>query len=100
MPFYFDYDLLLLAVPAVLYAADTDRDPRLTAAWVTLAAELYVNAPLAGRLARDPGGGAAWRAWPRRRSAGRAGLPCPTRWSFRAANRSPGRRSGRPGQPF
>ena len=50
MPFYFDYDLLLLAVPAVLYAADADRDRRLTAAWVVLAAELYVNAPLAGRL--------------------------------------------------
>jgi hypothetical protein len=55
MPFYFDYDLLLLAIPATLYAAERitypDRinpnDRYLTASWVTLFAWLYVNAPLA-----------------------------------------------------
>ncbi len=50
MPFYFDYDLLLLAVPLTLYAADPARDRRLTAAWVVLYAELFVNAPVAGRF--------------------------------------------------
>ncbi len=50
MPFYFDYDLLLLAVPAALYAADARRDPRLTAAWVGLYGWLFVNAAIASRL--------------------------------------------------
>jgi hypothetical protein len=43
MPFYFDYDLLLLAVPATLYAIDPRRDRRVTAAWVVLYVWLFVN---------------------------------------------------------
>ncbi len=54
MPFHFDYDLLLLAVPASLYAADPTRGQWLTVGWVALAAELYVNAPLAGRTGVIP----------------------------------------------
>lgn len=33
MPFYFDYDLLLLAVPAVLFAADRMRQPQTRFRW-------------------------------------------------------------------
>jgi hypothetical protein len=43
MPFYFDYDLLLLAVPATLYAMDPNRDRRVTAAWAVLYLWLFVN---------------------------------------------------------
>jgi hypothetical protein len=43
MPFYFDYDLLLLAVPAVLAARRHDADGRVIAAWVALYAWLMVN---------------------------------------------------------
>jgi hypothetical protein len=43
MPFYFDYDLLLLAVPATLYAMDQNRDRRVTAAWAVLYLWLFVN---------------------------------------------------------
>ena len=43
MPFYFDYDLLLLAVPAVLAARGRDADGRVIAAWVALFAWLMVN---------------------------------------------------------
>ncbi len=52
MPFYFDYDLLLLAVPATLYAAERVQRPQLmnasedrilTAGWVLLFAWLFVN---------------------------------------------------------
>ena len=55
MPFYFDYDLLLLAVPAVLYAIDPNRDRRLTAAWAALYVVLYANAPLAAATHVGPG---------------------------------------------
>lgn len=47
MPFYFDYDLLLLAVPAALAARDVvvsgRADGRVTWAWVALYAWLIVN---------------------------------------------------------
>ena len=43
MPFYFDYDLLLLAVPAVLAARERVIDRRLIVAWVALYAWLMVN---------------------------------------------------------
>jgi len=47
MPFYFDYDLLLLAVPAVLTArqalAPGGIERRLTIAWIALYAWLMVN---------------------------------------------------------
>lgn len=57
MPFYFDYDLLLLAVPAVLLAAErlrshtgAERNSRwLTAAWCGLFVWLTVNADVAER---------------------------------------------------
>jgi hypothetical protein len=56
MPFYFDYDLLLLAVPAVLMArasmqrAVWDRlDSATLASWVALFAWMFVNPFLAGR---------------------------------------------------
>jgi hypothetical protein len=57
MPFYFDYDLLLLAVPATLYATDrltragaADRqDRQMHWAWAGLFAWLFVNPALAGR---------------------------------------------------
>ena len=49
MPFYFDYDLLLLAVPLTLYAADRQRDRWLSVGWVLLYAELFVNAAVASR---------------------------------------------------
>ena len=55
MPFYFDYDLLLLAIPAVLYAAervgrrDVYRRPDglYTATFIALFEWLYVNPPFA-----------------------------------------------------
>jgi hypothetical protein len=55
MPFYFDYDLLLLAVPATLYAVERVRRPELardgdiwlTRAWVALYLWLFVNPGLA-----------------------------------------------------
>lgn len=57
MPFYFDYDLLLLAVPAVLLAGEVrqrradnpaDRSDRwLTRAWIALAMWLFINASFA-----------------------------------------------------
>jgi hypothetical protein len=49
MPFYFDYDLLLLAVPLTLYAAERLRQPALpgdnwlTRAWVALFFWMFVN---------------------------------------------------------
>jgi hypothetical protein len=51
MPFYFDYDLLLLAIPATLYASERishpDRmaknDRWLTASWVALFFWLFFN---------------------------------------------------------
>ena len=56
MPFYFDYDLLLLAVPATLFAGEwigvthrTTLDRLRLAAWVALFAWLFVN-PHAARL--------------------------------------------------
>ncbi|HEX8324584.1 MAG TPA: glycosyltransferase family 87 protein [Tepidisphaeraceae bacterium] len=56
MPFYFDYDLLLLSVPAVLLAAETlvrpiDPQPAerwLIRSWVALYAWLLINPGLAG----------------------------------------------------
>ncbi len=58
MPFYFDYDLLLLSVPAVLFASEMisrapnapfDRVQRMMiGTWIALFAWLYVNPPLAG----------------------------------------------------
>jgi hypothetical protein len=53
MPFYFDYDLMLLAVPAVLYAAErvgsggAAKDVWLTRAWVALYAWMLVNPGIA-----------------------------------------------------
>jgi len=57
MPFYFDYDLLLLAVPATLYAVERVIRPELsrpgdlwlTRAWVALFLWLFVNPGLAMR---------------------------------------------------
>jgi hypothetical protein len=57
MPFYFDYDLLLLSVPATLYAAERVRRPDLarandvwlTRSWVALFLWLFVNPALAMR---------------------------------------------------
>jgi hypothetical protein len=56
MPFYFDYDLLLLAVPAVLFAGEmlsaspgkraTLSDRWLMRSWVLLFAVLLINSPL------------------------------------------------------
>jgi hypothetical protein len=49
MPFYFDYDLLLLAVPLTLYAAERLRQPALpgdvwlTRGWVALFFWMFVN---------------------------------------------------------
>ena len=50
MPFYFDYDLLLLAVPLTLYAADRQRQRSLTVAWAVLYGWMFVNAPIASRF--------------------------------------------------
>jgi len=60
MPFYFDYDLLLLSVPAVLFAGEIlarapgtklDRMQRtLVGAWIALFFWLYVNPPIAAKF--------------------------------------------------
>jgi hypothetical protein len=57
IPYFMDYDLLLLAVPAVLFAADVVRSGTLCAsdrwtlrAWVALYAWAYVNPGLSGLL--------------------------------------------------
>jgi hypothetical protein len=55
MPFYFDYDLLLLAIPATLYAAEriaapdktAPSDLRLTCSWAALYCWLFFNPALA-----------------------------------------------------
>ena len=50
MPFYFDYDLLLLAIPAVLLGAEAMAarvDRRLVTVWVALYATLMVSAGVA-----------------------------------------------------
>jgi hypothetical protein len=54
MPYYLDYDLLLLSVPAVLFAAETisrpstaPRDRRLTRLWIAFYLLLLVNPALA-----------------------------------------------------
>jgi Glycosyltransferase family 87 len=55
MPFYFDYDLLLLAVPLTLYAIErishpqftNSTDARFTLAWTSLFAWLYFNPAIA-----------------------------------------------------
>jgi hypothetical protein len=50
MPFYFDYDLLLLAVPATLYGVSRmgrKNDRVATGIWVLLALSLFVNPNLA-----------------------------------------------------
>jgi alpha-1,2-mannosyltransferase len=53
MPYYMDYDLMLLAVPAVLFAADALREgrvdsigKRLFIAWIALYVWLFFNATL------------------------------------------------------
>ncbi len=63
MPFYFDYDLLLLSIPAVLWAREfvTTRVRRPLASvdrwclfgWVGLYLWTFVNPPLAGRMRLD-----------------------------------------------
>lgn len=58
MPFYFDYDLLLLAVPAVLFVSDRmriDRDSAradrlITANWIALYGWQMVNDEFAGKF--------------------------------------------------
>jgi hypothetical protein len=58
MPFYFDYDLLLMAVPATLLACEwmqrrtplTGADRALRWAWVALFIATVLNAPLAPRM--------------------------------------------------
>ena len=58
MPYYVDYDLLLLAIPAVLFAAEmlcsdgewARRDVWLVRAWIGLFFLLLINAPLTGIL--------------------------------------------------
>src|SRR5690606_41437490 len=51
MPFYFDYDLLLLAIPAVLLAREALAGGIIPAwlrrVWAALYAWMYVNAPVA-----------------------------------------------------
>ena len=63
MPFYFDYDLLLLAIPAVLTAADFRRAGRdlgqvadrwLPTAWVVLWFSTILNMPVAGATRFSP----------------------------------------------
>jgi hypothetical protein len=58
MPFYFDYDMLLLAVPAVLFASELMRDRRATPrgmdlwlrrGWVALAVWMLINPGFAQR---------------------------------------------------
>jgi alpha-1,2-mannosyltransferase len=56
MPFYFDYDLLLLSVPAVLFAAEIvaqqgqmqEEDRWLVRAWVVLFVIMFFNALVSG----------------------------------------------------
>ncbi len=55
LPFCFDYDLLLLAVPVALYASErvtlsTPRDVWLTRSWIALYVWTFVNPGLAGRI--------------------------------------------------
>lgn len=58
MPYYMDYDLLLLAVPATLFAAEWMASPRsvtrgdrfLLAAWIALFLEAYINPGLGAHL--------------------------------------------------
>jgi hypothetical protein len=61
LPYFMDYVLLLLAVPAVLFAGDMARDPRptradrrTTRAWVALYAWAYLNPGLSGLLHVSP----------------------------------------------
>jgi hypothetical protein len=60
MPFYFDYDLLLLAIPAVLYAADRARgnthwtDRYLPHAFVAFYLCLELGTVMAGHLRFNP----------------------------------------------
>jgi hypothetical protein len=63
MPFYFDYDLLLLAIPAVLWAREfVNQHHRRPLAgvdrvclfgWVGLYLWTFLNPPLAGRMRLD-----------------------------------------------
>ena len=55
MPFYFDYDLLLMAIPAVLVTRNALNRPTadirpIVFVWVAMAVWSYVNAPVAERL--------------------------------------------------
>ena len=50
MPFYFDYDLLLLAVPAVLVAQERKLTRPLLFGWIALFAWLFVNSAIAERI--------------------------------------------------
>jgi hypothetical protein len=57
LPYFMDYDLLLLAVPAVLFASERVQDAspnradrRITMAWVALYAWAYLNPGLSGLL--------------------------------------------------
>ena len=90
MPFYFDYDLLLLAVPAVLVGTQPMRASRATVGcWVALYLLLFVNPYVAPKLrvnlAVPPlaclAGGAVVRALRRRETAsGDPGvIPAPAR---------------------
>ncbi len=58
MPFYFDYDLLLLAVPAALIARERletgQADRRLTIAWCVLFGLMMINSPI-GAMTRVNG---------------------------------------------
>ena len=49
MPFYFDYDLLLLAIPAVLIAREGQAGRRLVSCWCALYLCLIVNPDVAER---------------------------------------------------
>jgi len=63
MPFYFDYDLLLLSIPAVLWAREllqnkirqplTKADRLCLTGWVGLYLWTFLNPPLAGRIRLD-----------------------------------------------
>jgi hypothetical protein len=58
MPFYFDYDLLLLSVAAVLFAGEivaqqrelSDDDRWLVRAWVVLFVIMFFNASVSGMI--------------------------------------------------
>ena len=62
MPYYMDYDLLLLAVPAILLAAEWIREPAairpvdcwLLFAWVTFCLESHFNPGIAGHSRFNP----------------------------------------------